>query len=77
METRRGRGEISRQNARAQQMRILICLFLKRGAAGGGVACPPDWRDATRTEEGGARWLKEKAEQSTCEREEALESVGV
>ena len=27
-----------------QQMLILICLFPKRGAAGGGVACPPDWR---------------------------------
>ena len=45
------------------------------GRGRGGVSSRLADMDATRPKEGGARWLKEKAEWSTCE--EAHESVGV
>ena len=47
-----------------QQMLILLCLFPKRGKAGGrgGVSSRLADTDATRPKEGGAWWLEERAE---------------
>ena len=66
METRRGRGEISRQNARADRRNKCssssACFRSEERQGEGWRVLAIGGADATRPKEGGARWLKDRGE---------------